>query len=126
LFSLWNTNSNSSFFIGEVILKGGENMNKQFKYLILTSFVAIVVLVLGLLFYRQPNDQISQEYRDSYMNGCNDTGTNYNYCICTLNYLDKNFTNDEILKMSIEITDTSAMSKGMIDAVTACIYLYVD
>ena len=71
-------------------------------------------------------DYLPESFRIEFILGCTgDDYRQYDYCACAFNYLDRNYTNSEIIKMSLEMVETDDLSDEMIDAVLVCEDLYV-
>ena len=72
------------------------------------------------------NDVLPQSFRTEFMYGCMGYDYEmYNYCECALDYLDKNYTNSEIVKTSLEYEGSEELPGMMIDASIECLDLYV-
>ena len=70
-------------------------------------------------------DYLSDEMRESFLVGCMDGDIeNYDYCMCAFNYLDRNFTNMEIIEMSFEASEGDVTPSGMVSAMLDCEYLF--
>jgi hypothetical protein len=84
------------------------------------SFVETVRTTIPMVRERLP-----QAYRDGYMEGCNEDGTQKKYCECTVNYLEDNYSVDAVVDMSIEYSEDSSVMPEMVKkAAMACIDLY--
>lgn len=70
-------------------------------------------------------DHLPESYKTEFMVSClEEDSTQYDYCECAFNYLDKNYTNSDVVNMSLEVEKTGEVSNEMIDAVGACLDLY--
>ena len=68
---------------------------------------------------------LGEEMKETFMYSCvGEDFAQYDFCLCSYNYLDSHFTNSEIIEMSVDIEENSGVTQGMIDAVTSCQHLY--
>jgi len=71
-------------------------------------------------------DYLPESFRAEFMVSCvGEDIALFDYCACAYNYLDRNYTNTEVMKMSMDIEETGIVSDGMYDAIDACLDLYV-
>jgi len=71
-------------------------------------------------------DYLPESFKNSFLSGClEEDFTQYDYCLCTFNYLDRNFTNKEVIDMSFEMELTGDITDEMFDAVSSCINSYI-
>lgn len=71
-------------------------------------------------------DYLPESFKQSYLTGCLEGDLNqYNFCVCSFDYLDRNFTNREVLDMSYEMELTGEFTDEMFDAVASCIDSYI-
>lgn len=94
----------------------------------MNKYLATLIWVLGIgaaaVFYLvKTNDRLPGPFKDAYMSGCDD-GKNKEYCVCTINHLDRNLSNSQIYQQSADISENKPMSKEFLRAVESCSYLY--
>jgi hypothetical protein len=64
---------------------------------------------------------------DSFMEGCNDTGKNEEFCTCTYDYFVETYGLEAMLQSGLEVLDDeSYVSPEMLDAVVNCIDYYTE
>jgi hypothetical protein len=69
-----------------------------------------------------PNDRaIANEFKKSYMDGCDPDGAATAYCQCTYNYLETNYGLAAMAQMGEEYELTNELTSEMWEAATACL-----
>ena len=70
-------------------------------------------------------DYLPESYKIAFVMECTDGDVSiYDYCACTYNYLDRNYTNAEFMKIADEADRTGEITDEMWEAVGACIDSY--
>lgn len=72
----------------------------------------------------EPKTKLSPELRQAYVEGCIGEDADMKpYCECTINELEKEHSDVEIIDMALNYTDTQQFDASMVDAVAKCLYL---
>jgi hypothetical protein len=62
-------------------------------------------------------------FKDAYMKSCSENGQ-YDYCLCTINYLDDNYSNERLFDMSTQFAKDEKMTPEMSNAISSCMNTY--
>ena len=85
--------------------------------------IAALVFAFALVFVACGDDGggggFSSEIRDSYLAGCESESPGGNFCQCTLDEIEKNFTEDEFIRYAIEQTEEAP--EELLEIAFACI-----
>lgn len=112
-------------------------MNKVSKVIIMILAVIGALGVFGVIYEAvtrddtvgnysreewQPADRLTAVERKAYMDSCTSESGEASYCRCTLDYLEDNYTPNQIRDMGNETTPDS-LPQGLWDAVEHCYHL---
>ena len=71
------------------------------------------------------DDRLPQGFRDEMMYGCMEEDYRmYDYCLCTIDYLDRNLTNAAVIKIGLDLDETGEASVWLYDAMAVCLDKY--
>ncbi len=110
-------------------------MKNRYGCLIFLLFSAVLLLFVSLIISVSTKNEIvaptpdiiekrdlPETYRNEYMKACSENG-DYTYCLCTVNYLDDNYSNKRVIDMSVQFVNDGKITEEMTSAMEACIHL---
>ncbi len=65
-------------------------------------------------------NRLPDTFRNDFLEGCVGEDTSFVYCECALDYLESNYTTNEILRMAIKLEKDGLMPDSLLDAAKAC------
>jgi hypothetical protein len=65
-------------------------------------------------------NRLPDVFRSDFLEGCIGEEASFAYCECTLEYLERNYTNNEILRMAINLEQDGELPNALLNAAKAC------
>lgn len=89
----------------------------------LIATIAIVLLGMILVRTEEKVNRMPETFRTAYLEGCTGNGGGKAYCECTLVELEKKFTNQKFLEVSLQFEKDGKTPDELAKAALKCAYL---